>query len=151
MEMLGNMLMSAAKPVSYPGHHPHYETLRDEAYISLITFKRSGAEVPTPIWFAADKGVFYAYTNASAGKVKRIRNNAQVKVAPCNMKGKVTGPAVDAKASVLSETEADRVHGLLNRKYTWKKKVFELAEKLPVLLRVKQPQQSAYLAITFDV
>jgi uncharacterized protein len=141
--------MSTTNTSQHTSQHPNYETLRNESYISLITFKRSGVEVPTAIWFAADNGAFYAYTNASAGKVKRIRNNPKVKVAPCTMSGKLTGPAVDAAASILSDSEAARVQSLLNRKYTWKKKLFEAIEKLPVLLRVKQPQQSAYLMITF--
>jgi uncharacterized protein len=141
--------MSTTNTSQHTSQHPNYETLRNESYISLITLKRSGEEVPTAIWFAADNGAFYAYTNASAGKVKRIRNNPKVKVAPCTMSGKLTGPAVDATASILSDSEAARVQSLLNRKYTWKKKLFEAIEKLPVLLRVKQPQQSAYLMITF--
>ena len=53
-----------------------------EKYINLETFRKSGAAVATPVWFAEDLGVFYVYSLANAGKVKRIRNNPRVRLMP---------------------------------------------------------------------
>ena len=47
-----------------------------EAYLNLATFRRSGAAVETPVWFAAHAGRLYVFTEADAGKVKRLRANA---------------------------------------------------------------------------
>jgi PPOX class probable F420-dependent enzyme len=59
-------------------------------YISLETFRKTGAGVRTPVWFAADPGApetLYLYSEADAGKVKRIRNNSHVRVAPSDIRG----------------------------------------------------------------
>ena len=43
------------------------------AYLSFATRKRNGDFVPTPVWFAADNGVYYLFSAGDAGKVKRLR------------------------------------------------------------------------------
>ncbi len=59
-------------------------------YLNLETFRKTGLGVRTPVWFAQDVlhsartiTVFYIYSEADAGKVKRIRNDPNVRVAPC--------------------------------------------------------------------
>jgi uncharacterized protein len=94
-------------------------------YLSLETFKKSGEGVKTPVWFAADSAVgldsahakLYIYTIGVSGKVKRIRNNPRVKIAPCDMRGKVLGEWVDAQAEIVTGAEAQRGTKLLNKKY----------------------------------
>ena len=39
--------------------------------VSLSTVRRSGAEVKTPVWFAAADGKLYVFTAGESGKVKR--------------------------------------------------------------------------------
>ncbi len=91
-------------------------------YLSLETFRKSGAGVRTPVWFAQlpGKAIFYVYSEADAGKVKRVRNNPKVRVAPCNIRGKVTGEWVDARARICGAEEAAQGQQLLRRKY-WQK------------------------------
>lgn len=98
-------------------------------YLNLETFKKSGEGVKTPVWFAADpktdlsrsEARLYAYTVGNSGKVKRIRNNGKVRIAPCDMRGKVLGEWVDARAELVAGTEAAYGDGLLNKKYfPWK-------------------------------
>lgn len=98
-------------------------------YLNLETFKKSGTGVKTPIWFAADPANdlagdaarLYAYTIGNSGKVKRIRNNGRVRIAPCDMGGKVLGDWVDAHAEIVTGTEAEYGDRLLNKKYVpWK-------------------------------
>src|SRR5713226_3662620 len=92
-------------------------------YLNLETFKKSGEGVKTPIWFAADpandlasdSARLYVYTTGNSGKVKRIRNNPRVRIAPCNMRGSLRGDWVDARAEILQGEEAAKGMRLLNR------------------------------------
>jgi PPOX class probable F420-dependent enzyme len=93
-------------------------------YISLETFRKTGVGVRTPVWFAADPSapdMFYVYTEADAGKVKRIRNNPKVRVAPSDMRGNVKGAWVDGQAGMCQGEEAAKAQDLLRRKYGWMK------------------------------
>ena len=98
-------------------------------YLNLETFKKSGEGVKTPVWFAADPSVsldssdakLYAYTIGVSGKVKRIRNNPRVRIAPCDMRGRVLGEWVEARVEIVTGEEAGRGMQLLNKKYfPWK-------------------------------
>jgi len=100
-----------------------------QKYLNLETFKKNGDGIKTPVWFAADPSAsldssaakIYAYTIGVSGKVKRVRNNPRVKIAPCNMSGKVLGEWVEARAEIISGEEAVRGMQLLNKKYfPWK-------------------------------
>ena len=89
-------------------------------YISLATRKRSGDWVATPVWFAPDNGHYYVFSAGDAGKVKRLRNFSEARIAPCTMTGTVTGEWQDARASVLDDAP-DQALALaaLRRKYGW--------------------------------
>jgi PPOX class probable F420-dependent enzyme len=98
-------------------------------YLNLETFKKSGEGVKTPVWFAADPSAsldsstakLFVYTVGVSGKVKRIRNNGRVRIAPCNVRGRVLGEWVDARAEIVTGEEAARGMQLLNNKYVpWK-------------------------------
>jgi len=100
-----------------------------QKYLNLETFKKSGQGVKTPVWFAEDPSTkldsedakLYVYTIGESGKVKRIRNNASVRIAPCNMRGDVQGDWVAARAEIVSGRDAAHGMQLLNRKYLpWK-------------------------------
>jgi uncharacterized protein len=124
------------------------ESFRNDQYVSLVTTRRNGSDVHTPVWFAVDNDKLYVFTAANAGKVKRIRANQKVSVAVCSMRGEVTGPLVSGTALVLDESKGTYVHGLLNRKYTWKKKIFEFVESVPSVLRIRKKTPDAFLEIT---
>jgi PPOX class probable F420-dependent enzyme len=88
-----------------------------QRYLSLATFRKSGAAVYTPIWFAEDDGKLYFMTSSKLGKCKRIRNNANVKVSPCTIRGKITGPEFAGSALILPPEKAASVRELINAKY----------------------------------
>jgi len=98
-----------------PGEIP--SAIRQQRYLSLTTFRKSGAGVTTPVWFGEDGDKLYIMTRSDMGKVKRIRNNPQVKVAPCTVRGKVTGPEFAASARVLTPQEHAHARQVINRKY----------------------------------
>ena len=118
-----------------------------EKYLSLETFRKDGTGVKTPIWFAEDEGKFYGYTMADAYKVKRIRNNSKVRVAPCDMRGNVQGEWVEGRACIL-DIDADAAEyaasqQLLTAKYGLIKRVLDLLAKL-------RQHRRAGIVITFD-
>jgi uncharacterized protein len=91
--------------------------IHGQKYISLATFRKTGVAVPTPIWFAEEGDKLVFMTNSKLGKVKRIRNNAQVKIAPCTIRGKITGPEFAATARILPNDNAARVRRAIEAKY----------------------------------
>ncbi len=89
-------------------------------YISFATRKRSGEWVATPVWFAPDKGSYYVFSAGDAGKVKRLRNFSDSRIAACTMTGTLTGELCDARAYVLDKpTEQTIALAALRRKYGW--------------------------------
>ena len=88
-----------------------FDHLAGRKHCLLVTFRRSGEAVPTPVWFGLDDGKVYARSEARVGKVKRIRANPHVLVAPCDNRGKPLGPAAEGMARILpaeAEDDAER-------------------------------------------
>jgi uncharacterized protein len=81
-------------------------SLKDTKTVLLTTYKRDGTAVDTPVSLAfdGDRAFFRSYDKA--WKTKRLRNNPDVKVAPATVKGTATGPAIDARATLLDDGEA---------------------------------------------
>ena len=96
---------------------PKLAQLGDQKYISLETFKKNGQGVKTPVWFVLHNGALYVYSEADSWKVKRLRNNPRVRVAVCNVRGKVKGPWLDATASIVEGDDRLAADRLLDRKY----------------------------------
>ena len=119
-------------------------------YLNLETFRKTGIGVRTPVWFAQDVlqsapaiTVFYIYSEAGAGKVKRIRNNPKVRVAPCTMHGNVRGVWIDGCARLCGDDEAAHGQQLLTQKYGLLKIVGDFFSRL---MRHKQ----SVIAVEFD-
>jgi len=91
--------------------------IHGQRYLSLATFRKSGIAVYTPIWFAEYDNKLYFMTNSKLGKCKRIRNNPQVKIAPCTIRGKITGPESPAAARFLPPEEFARARQAIKDKY----------------------------------
>ena len=102
----------------------------NQNYLNLESYRKTGNPVTTPMWFAEYNGALYVYSVAIAGKVKRIRNNANVRVVPSDMRGKPKGEWVEARAQILDERGAELGHKLLNEKYGWMKRVGDIFSKL---------------------
>jgi uncharacterized protein len=109
---------------------PNLAPFVGQRYLNLESFKRDGTPVQTPVWFAEEHGVLYVYTLANAGKVKRIRRNPRIRIAACTMRGTVTGPWVEAEASIVDATTASHGHALLRHKYGWMKRIGDLCSRL---------------------
>ncbi len=92
-----------------------FDSLRGEKYVDLVTFRKTGAGVHTPVWFAEEDGRLYVMTRSDSGKFKRLRNNPQVEIAPCTMRGRRTGPALAARARPAEDQ--GRARQAIRRKY----------------------------------
>ena len=105
--------------------------LEDEPYVSLRTYRRSGVAVDTPVWCAPADGHLYVFSAGEAGKVKRIRNDGKVQLAPCNATGKLRGDWVDGTAElVASADEIATALQALRRKYGWQMLLADWGSKL---------------------
>ncbi|MCB1853581.1 MAG: PPOX class F420-dependent oxidoreductase [Halieaceae bacterium] len=96
------------------------EFLEGGNYISFATRKKSGEFVATPVWFAPEGDSYYLFSAGQAGKVKRLRNFSQARIAACTVTGTLTGEWLDTAAFLL-ETPAEERQALqaLRRKYGW--------------------------------
>jgi uncharacterized protein len=102
-------------------HSPELAQFANESYLSLETFKKSGQGVATPVWFVQVGSTFYVYTEADSWKVKRVRNNSRVRIAPCNIRGKLKGEWIDAQAQIITGEEEETASRMLDQKYFLKR------------------------------
>ena len=86
-------------------------------YLSLTSFRRDGTGVATPVWFVEADGRLLVETDAGSYKVRRIRRNPQVTIAPCTATGRLRGTPMPAWAELLPNAEVARVDRLMGDKY----------------------------------
>ena len=112
-----------------------FSHLRSHKYIDLVTFRKNGIGVHTPVWFAGDDDRLYVFSNPKSGKLKRIRNNPRVEIAPCTMRGKVVGPQFPATVRILPQQEWDQARNAIHAKY-WLTRIPFLWSKRNVYLEI---------------
>src|SRR5260221_1636589 len=98
-----------------------FASLQGHKYVNLETFRKNGQGVRTPVWFAGEpeQGApekLYVYSTADSGKAKRIRNNSRVRVAPCDVSGKLLGEWVDAREEIITGEAESHSMRLLSQK-----------------------------------
>jgi len=120
------------------------ETFARFKYCQLVTFRRNGARMPTPVWFAVRDGRLLVKTESPSGKVKRIRNDARVEVAPCTLRGRLRGAFVAGRARLLAADEEPAAEAALRRRYGVGRRIFALVVEPFFHLR---GQRSVYLEI----
>jgi PPOX class probable F420-dependent enzyme len=62
-----------------------------QPFLNLESFRKNGQSLKTPVWFTQVDDVIYVRTVANSGKVKRIRNNGNINIVPCEASGNPTG------------------------------------------------------------
>jgi PPOX class probable F420-dependent enzyme len=91
--------------------------LGDQKYVSLTTYRRDGTPVATALWAVRDGDALAVWTVTDSWKVKRIRRNPEVVVAPCEFGGRLTGDPIPGRAEIMSAEDTRRVRQLIMRKY----------------------------------
>jgi PPOX class probable F420-dependent enzyme len=101
--------------------------LEGHKYCLVVTYKRSGEPVPTPVWFGVDSdGHLYFRTYATSVKLRRIERDAHVRIAPCTMRGKPLGPSADGAARVLGAHD-DHAEATIQSNYGAFRRAYERA------------------------
>ena len=112
--------------------------IKGQKYMSLASFRKNGTPVLTPIWFGETDEKLYVMTRPDSGKCKRIRNNPQVRIAPCTLRGKITGPDFSATARFLPQEDWARARKTMERKY-WLLRIPFLWSKKNIYLEFAPP------------
>jgi len=99
--------------------------LTNAQVIDLVTFKRDGTPVRTPVLSTPYDGALLIRTHHTAAKLRRLHNNPEVTVAACYGR-KRRGPAERGTAAILPTEESARClellhrhHGLIGHAATW--------------------------------
>lgn len=100
-------------------------------YISLATRRRDGREVLTPVWMAPAGAAHYVFSEARVGKVKRLRANPQVRLARCDIRGKVLSEWIAGTARVVEDPATiTSAYRALHTKYGWQMWLLDCTSKL---------------------
>ncbi|MBT8243321.1 MAG: PPOX class F420-dependent oxidoreductase [Nitrosopumilus sp.] len=105
------------------------DEIKPSKCISLETYKKDNQPIKTPVWFIIKNNLVYVVTRSKTGKVKRLENNLQVKIAPCTFKGKITGNWISGTAKILDEKETKEIVKLRDKKYGFMAKVAKFFSK----------------------
>ncbi|MDQ1374505.1 MAG: uncharacterized protein QOJ09_1843 [Actinomycetota bacterium] len=94
-----------------------FESLTKPRFALLTTSRRNGTAAATPVWVAVSDNKAYVISRGP-GKVKRIRNNPAVTIAPCTMRGRVRGAQTRGVAHIVGTHCPSRsVRRVFRRKY----------------------------------
>jgi uncharacterized protein len=97
----------------------------------LVTYRSDGSPVPTPVWFGRDGERLYLRAEGGTGKLRRVRDNGRVLVAPCSFRGRVRGPAADGTARLVTEAETDVAERAIQANYGLGRRLYERWMTLP--------------------
>lgn len=102
-----------------------------EPYVNLATYRKSGAEVCTPVWIAEHAGNYYVFSESKAGKVKRIRAIKRVRLAACDIRGNLKSDWIEGVARIVdSEEEIEAMYPAFTRKYGWQMRLGNLFARI---------------------
>jgi PPOX class probable F420-dependent enzyme len=110
---------------SGPAQASDFAHLGGHKYALLITYRRNGEGVPTPVWFGLRDGKAYVHTEPRTAKVARIRANPRVRLAPCTMRGKPRGPAAEGQARILPPEEESAAEAAIQANYGLARRIYE--------------------------
>lgn len=115
-------------------------------YVSLTTYRRNGIAVATPVWHVTNGTELLIISEARAGKVKRIRNNGNVVVTVCDLRGRIApgAPSATGTAHLLDEAETATARELLARRYV----LSRVGNWIARALRLSRPPMAG-IAVTF--
>jgi uncharacterized protein len=91
----------------------------------LVTFRRDGTPVPTPVWAARGAAHLYVRSERDAGKLKRLRNDSRLLVAPCTLRGRPLGAPFEARARMLAREQEPIAEAALAARYGLGRELFE--------------------------
>ena len=112
----------------------------DQKYVNLETYKKDGTPVRTPVWFMIDSDIVYVVTREKTGKVKRLKNNQNIRIVPCSFKGKPESEWMKGIAQKVTGEEAEKAIKLRKKKYGFSAKLtglFTSQKGNPIVYSIK--------------
>lgn len=83
------------------------------------------------MWIAGGGGRYYVFSERTAGKVKRIRANPRVRLAACDLRGKVSGGWAGGRARIVTDAPSIALaYAALRKKYGWQMRFIDLLSRL---------------------
>ena len=130
------------------------QILKTAKYVSLITFRKSGEPVRSPVWFVQfgeNPNSYGVITETDAGKVKRIRANSKIEVQVCDVKGGVKPDAAkfSGTAHLVTGDQAVAVRKAISKRYGLTYKLFSIY--LAVSGLFKKKDELAETNIVFEL
>ena len=107
----------AHRPDARPTRAAAFDRFTDQRNVLLTTYRRDGTPVGTPVHIAVVGDIAYVRTFDPSGKLKRLRRNPDVEIAPCTVRGRATGLGMRATARILDGEESARAARALAGKY----------------------------------
>jgi PPOX class probable F420-dependent enzyme len=129
--------------------------LADAAYAQLMTFRRTGTPVPTPVWIAPlldGSGRLAVITLDDTGKTKRLAHTARVELRRCDLRGRVDpdAPTFAGEGVVVrGPEEVAAVRAAIVAKYGWPARVSLVVDPLAKALRIPRAPRAGVL-LTVD-
>ena len=102
------------------------QQFENESYLNLETYRKNNQPVVTPVWFILNDNDIFVVTKEKTGKVKRLKNNNVVRVAPCNYRGHPKGKWVTGTAHFIDSQEKSDILKMRDKKYGIKAKMANL-------------------------
>lgn len=90
-----------------------FAALDGSSTVLLTTHRSDGRPVGTPVHVVWDGERAWFRTWDAAAKLARMWRDPRVEVAPCTLRGRVTGPAVAARSRILTGIEAEEARARL--------------------------------------
>jgi uncharacterized protein len=108
------------------GSRGDFGEFRRHKHCLVVTYRRSGEAVPTPVWFGLADGRIYFRTEERAGKTRRIRASGRVLLAPCDNRGKPLRPAVAGHARIMSPENEPHAESAIQANFGLGRHLYEL-------------------------
>ena len=124
--------------------NPELDRLARARYVSLTTFRPDGTEVASPVWVASEGGYLQVLAGADEARVRRLRQDSRVTVAPCDQRGNLQGDPVPATAAVIEDGDLiARVAELMRNRYGLAARIMQSVDRAR--------RRTRYVVIAIDV
>jgi uncharacterized protein len=128
------------------------QTISQEKYVSVATFRKTGVAVPTATWVVPlDGGRVGLLTSSASGKVKRLRNNPSVTLQPSDVRGRVragTTPVIGTVELVTSGPDFEAITSKMKAKYGLMVPIMRLVDSVRRLGKGPFPYADTGVVIT---
>jgi PPOX class probable F420-dependent enzyme len=114
------------------------QTISQEKYVSVATFRKTGAAVATATWIVPlDGGRVGLLTSSASGKAKRLRNNPSVTLQPSDVRGRIKAGTTPVTGTVELVTSGPDFEAITSRFKA------EYGLMVPIIRRQPSPHSTA--------